>query len=129
MAEIRMGKGSYRGGSTIIRPGSDWFSYSEAEPLQAAPLKKSDPFKEAFQRELSALQNSPSPEIPSGSRERQERHKELKRRKKQEKAEALKSRIELLPEEQRALGEARKWAKVAHKFRSLNAKVFKTPAD
>lgn len=31
-----MGKGGYTGGSTVIRPGSDWFGYRDRTPKQEA---------------------------------------------------------------------------------------------
>lgn len=32
-----MGKGGYNGGSTIIRPGSDWFAESDAKAAKRKP--------------------------------------------------------------------------------------------
>lgn len=50
-----MGKGHYRGGSTIIRPGSNWFSY-EDEVEQAPPRAATrDIFRERIAAEMEKI--------------------------------------------------------------------------
>lgn len=38
-----MGKGHYLGGSTLIRPGSDWFGYSEPNKPKRKRTRKCNP--------------------------------------------------------------------------------------
>lgn len=88
-------RGSYLGGSTIIRPGSDWFSKPkrklwvsarskepEASGLSKAPLEGYDfvARAEAFRRELEDFKNRP-PTLPCSISKKAKR-KEKRRLKK-----------------------------------------------
>lgn len=80
-----MGRGNYQGGSTIIRPGSDWFSEADAKPLVNAPKTASDIASDAKQsadraeirrRKVEAFINAPD----GGKRNALKRLKRRKRK-------------------------------------------------
>jgi hypothetical protein len=72
-----MGRGGYRGGSTILRPGSDWFSKPKPPKNKKKSANRSEANADASQKQMtkaqSKLQNfkdqiANRPAIEQGSR-------------------------------------------------------------
>lgn len=125
-----MGKGNYRGGSTIVRLGSDWFSYGRPEPVPVKPMlseptRSEDPIKRQYQKALAAIQKSDPPDEPSKAQVIKDKRREERLKKKQQKKLALLNRKKLSPEEQRRLGEQRRFEAVRQKYSHIEAQLFK----
>lgn len=73
MAFSRRSRGSYLGGSTVIGPGSDWFSYGTPSPATPAISPQSPPKKKRPSRPTK--KNKPPKKDP-GRQERRKRHEE-----------------------------------------------------
>ena len=89
-----MGKGGYHGGSTLVKPGSDWFSYKEPRAPET-PEQREERKRKKAERKAKLLASDPAAQKKAEEKALKEAsNKEASRNKRLEKERLRRERAE-----------------------------------